>query len=72
MKNLLLYLVSSGLLLLSACSITKNQTESGFVSLFNGKTLADWVGNKQSYKVDNGTILVDPKGKGGGNLYTAE
>jgi len=54
----------------SACSITKNQTESRFVSLFNGKNLDGWVGNKTSYKVDNGTILVNPAGKGGGNLYT--
>ncbi len=59
-----------GFLLITACSITKNQTDSGFDTLFNGKNLDGWVGNKQSYKVDNGTILVDPEGKGGGNLYT--
>ncbi|MFK7984352.1 MAG: DUF1080 domain-containing protein [Saprospiraceae bacterium] len=58
------------MLLMTACSITKNQTESGFTTLFNGKNLNGWVGNKTSYKVDNGTILVDPAGKGGGNLYT--
>ena len=59
-----------GFIFLTSCSITKNQTESGFETLFNGKNLNGWVGNKTSYKVDNGTILVDPKGKGGGNLYT--
>lgn len=59
-----------GMLLMTACSITKNQTDSGFTTLFNGKNLDGWVGNKTSYKVDNGTILVDPAGKGGGNLYT--
>lgn len=42
-----------------------------FVSLFNGENLDGWVGNKQSYKVVNGVIEVDPKGGGsGGNLYT--
>ena len=59
-----------GFLLITSCSITKNQAESGFKTLFNGKNLDGWVGNKKSYKVDNGTILVDPEGKGGGNLYT--
>lgn len=45
--------------------------EAGFESLFNGKNLDAWVGNKLSYTVDEGTILVDPEGgKGGGNLYT--
>lgn len=63
-------ILCTGFLLITACSITKNHAESGFETLFNGKNLDGWVGNKQSYKVDNGTILVDPAGKGGGNLYT--
>lgn len=70
MKNPLFYFCCFYVLFLSACSLTKNQTESAFTTLFNGKNLDGWVGNKTSYKVDNGTILVDPKGKGGGNLYT--
>lgn len=45
--------------------------EEGFTALFNGQNLDGWVGNKQSYKVEDGTILVDPEGgEGGGNLYT--
>lgn len=45
--------------------------EQGFEILFDGTNLDKWTGNKQSYTVDNGTILVNPeKGKGGGNLYT--
>ncbi len=59
-----------GFIFIISCSITKNQAESGFKTLFNGKNLDGWVGNKKSYKVDNGSILVDPEGKGGGNLYT--
>ena len=48
-------------------------TEKGFKSLFNGKNLDGWVGNKQSYKVEDGVIVVDPKGGGsGGNLMTSE
>ena len=47
--------------------------QDGFTSLFNGKNLDGWVGNKQSYKVENNVIVVDPEGGGsGGNLYTAE
>lgn len=58
------------LMLLSACGTGNMQNQDGFVSLFNGKNLDGWVGNKSSYKVDNGTILIDPAGSGGGNLYT--
>lgn len=56
----------------SNCSINKPVQEKGFTILFNGENLDGWVGNKTSYKVADGTILVDPKGKGGGNLYTAK
>jgi hypothetical protein len=44
--------------------------EKGFVSLFNGENQDGWVGNKSSYRAENGMIIIDPKGKGGGNLYT--
>ncbi|MEM9720400.1 MAG: DUF2911 domain-containing protein, partial [Bacteroidota bacterium] len=44
--------------------------EPEFISLFNGENLMGWIGNTQSYVVDQGTILVNPKGEGGGNLYT--
>lgn len=46
-------------------------TEKGFTTLFNGKNLDGWVGNKQSYVVENGAIVVKPDGGGsGGNLFT--
>ncbi|WP_420400642.1 3-keto-disaccharide hydrolase [Flagellimonas sp.] len=54
------------------CS-AQNQTtkDEGFVELFNGKNLDGWIGNKQSYRVENGYIVVDPSGGGsGGNLLT--
>ncbi len=44
--------------------------EQGFTQLFNGTNLDGWVGNKTSYRVENGMIVIDPKGTGGGNLYT--
>lgn len=44
--------------------------ESGYVSLFNGKNLDGWVGNKESYQAKDGMIVIEPKGGGGGNLFT--
>ena len=44
--------------------------EEGFISLFDGKTLSGWVGNKSSYLVKDGMIVIEPQGGGGGNLYT--
>lgn len=44
--------------------------ETGFVSLFDGQSLNGWVGNKSSYLVKEGMIVIEPKGGGGGNLYT--
>ena len=73
-KSFYNYFINSSTALLLACSIVSaQQVEADFTPLFNGKNLDGWVGNKQSYKVDGGVIVVDPKGGGsGGNLYTAE
>ncbi|MEM7374767.1 MAG: DUF1080 domain-containing protein [Bacteroidota bacterium] len=59
------------LLILSSCGTKQATTSKEFHSLFNGKNLDGWVGNKQSYRAENGMIVVDPQGGGsGGNLYT--
>lgn len=47
------------------------QEEIGFITLFNGGNLEGWIGNKESYQVENGLIIIDPNGGGnGGNLFT--
>lgn len=51
-------------------SFSSRAQEEGFVSLFNGKNLDGWVGNKESYQVKDGMIVIEPKGGGGGNLLT--
>lgn len=58
------------LVLLTASAFA--QTEAGFVSLFDGKTLQGWTlyakGSGRGYIVENGMIVCPPDG--GGNLYT--
>lgn len=47
------------------------QSNSDFVSLFNGKNLDGWTGNKAGYRVENGAIVVHlGEDSNVGNLYT--
>ena len=51
--------------------LTGQEKSEGFVSLFNGKNLDGWVGDKINYKALDGKIVIQPtKTEGGGNLYT--
>ena len=73
--NLILIVFFLGICYACSPSVEKAEEEpaSDFVSLFNGENLDGWVGNKASYKVEEGVIVVDPEGGGsGGNLYTAK
>ena len=49
--------------------LTDEEKADGFVRLFNGHDLSNWVGNEHSYSVEDGTIVIRPT-KSGGNLYT--
>jgi len=69
MKKTLLCL-SALLLLCFGFAKAQDVPESEFIPLFNGKNLDGWVGNKSAYRAENGMIIVDPKGSGGGNLFT--
>ena len=53
---------------LSLRSIQSNAPE--WVSLFDGKSLDNWVGNKTDYVVEGNTIAIYPGEKSHGNLYT--
>ncbi|MEE9363270.1 MAG: DUF1080 domain-containing protein [Cellulophaga sp.] len=52
--------------------LSEAEQKNGFKSLFNGKDLNHWIGNKTDYVVEENVISVQPKQGGHGNLYTAE
>lgn len=54
-----------------AYGLTAEEKKQGFISLFDGSNLDQWTGNKEGYKIDNGSVMVDPDAAGG-NLYTNE
>lgn len=53
-------------------SLSEEEKLQGFDMLFDGSNLNNWIGNKTGYLVDNGTMVVNPAGGSGGNLYTAK
>jgi len=72
-KTTTMLLIVSLTLAALSCRVHQPTDDSGFKPLFNGENLDGWVGNKQSYRAENGMIVVDPQGgSGGGNLFTAE
>jgi HEAT repeat protein len=66
-RNVFVREISSGNELLS-----EEEQAAGFKSLFNGKDLDHWIGNKTDYVVENNEIAVRPANGGHGNLFTAE
>lgn len=64
-----LFLISTTTATLSAADSAK-ESEDGFVSIFDGKTLDGWVGSVDGYEVLDGAISCIP-GKGG-NLLTKD
>ncbi len=45
-------------------SLTEEERANGFASLFNGRNLDGWIGNKDGYKVEDGMMVYQP---GAGN-----
>jgi hypothetical protein len=48
--------------------LTAVESAEGFVPLFDGQSLAGWIGSVEGYAVENGAIVCIPEK--GGNLYT--
>lgn len=53
----------------AAQGLSKQETDDGFVSIFDGKSLDGWKGAVKGYTAENGLLICDNK-KGGGNLFT--
>ena len=51
-------------------NLTPEEKTEKFVSLFNGRDLDNWIGNKESYVVEDEMIVIKPGSGSGGNLYT--
>jgi HEAT repeat protein len=51
-------------------NLTPEEKSEGFVALFNGRNLNNWIGNKDSYIAEDAMIVVKPGDGSGGNLYT--
>ena len=51
-------------------NLSVEEKAEGFVSLFNGKNLDGWIGNKTDYLVEESVIVIRPTQGGHGNLYT--
>ncbi|HUW92666.1 MAG TPA: DUF1080 domain-containing protein, partial [Bacteroidales bacterium] len=50
--------------------LTDEEKAEGFVSLFNGHNLDGWVGDKRTYRVEDGILMTVPDILKGGNIYT--
>ncbi len=50
--------------------LTDAEISEGFESLFNGKNLDGWQGNKTDYFAQNGEMVVNPERGGHGNIFT--
>jgi hypothetical protein len=51
-------------------NLTPEEKSEGFVSLFNGRNLDNWTGDKLAYAAEDGMIVVKPDNGNAGNLYT--
>jgi len=51
-------------------SLSEEEKNDGFVSLFDGTNLDNWTGNTSGYLVEEGVVVVKPNKGSGGNLYT--
>jgi hypothetical protein len=56
----------------NAVSLTEEEKKEGFVNLFDGTNIDQWMGNTAGYVINDGALVVVPDNGSGGNLYTKE
>lgn len=52
--------------------LSEEEKKEGFVQLFDGNNIDQWMGNTAGYIIHDGTLVVVPDNGSGGNLYTKE
>lgn len=50
--------------------LTRKEKKEGFKILFDGTNMDNWIDNTNQYFVEEGNLVMRPKAKNGGNLYT--
>jgi hypothetical protein len=55
-----------------AVDLTDDEKKDGFVNLFDGTHIDQWMGNTAGYIIHDGALVVIPDNGSGGNLYTKE
>jgi hypothetical protein len=56
----------------NAVSLSEEEKKEGFVNLFDGSNIDQWMGNTAGYVINDGALVVVPDNGSGGNLYTKE
>jgi hypothetical protein len=52
--------------------LSEQEKNEGFVNLFDGTHINQWMGNTAGYVIHDGALVVVPDNGSGGNLYTKE
>jgi hypothetical protein len=52
--------------------LSAEEQKEGFVSLFDGSNIDQWMGNTEGYLIKEGSLMVSPEDGTVGNLYTKE
>ena len=55
-----------------AVNLSEEEKKEGFVNLFDGTNIDQWMGNTAGYIINDGALVVVPDNGSGGNLYTKE
>jgi hypothetical protein len=55
-----------------AVDLSEEEKKEGFVNLFDGTNIDQWMGNTAGYIINDGALVVVPDNGSGGNLYTKE